>query len=259
VNLDAEVESAEFMAALNRFMADQRVGLKQAFRFQGRQLAGTLVKLTPPTNRAAGRATVERDFKKLFVPILTGDPGEWSSTKWGTRIRDPELRKQMAKARRKGDTKAAYEILTKAGFDISPEQVVLFDPAFHQGQRRRGVIPGKNNRGSRKLILNPTALTAYLRTTQGHVGQAKGGWAASLTGLGGNVAAWIRVHSRSGQFTDSLESALAPSLVFENQSEWASSGDDDRIVANAIRSRATQIEASLARRQFDALRRANLK
>lgn len=256
MKLEISAETDEFTAALKSFIAEQRAELKSGIRFQSRLLAQLLVKLTPPTEgKTQGRQAVARDYRRLFVPILTTVSKD--DERWGTNFNSPTVRKAMRKAVQSRDTAAAYAILKAVGFDIRPDQVVEFKPEMHEKERnRRGVVPQK--RRDKLFVINPGEMKKALARSQSHVGQAKGAWAASVLALGGSVAGWIKVHARSGMFRDQLENLISPSVTMENASEWASAGDDDRIVSTAMKSRATQIRTSLAKKQFDALKRAKL-
>lgn len=256
MNLTATAEADEFAAAFREFVQVQNRELKAAMRFQGRLLAQLLVKLTPPTQgRAQGRAAVARDYRRLFTPIVTTATDQ--EGRWGTNFKSEAVRKAMRRAVRAQDSAAAFAILKAIGFAVRPEQVVTFRPEMHEKERnRRGVVPQR--RREELFVINPGAMKAALRKSQSHVGQAKGGWAASVLELGGSVAGWIKIHARSGLFRDQLNDLFNASLLMENASQWATAGDDDRIVANAMKSRADQIRSSLAAKQFDALRRARL-
>jgi len=47
-------------------------------------------------------------------------------------------------------------------------------------------------------------------------------------------------------------------LRMENRSEWAEAGDEDRVVANAIRSRTRNVREAIAKAQARAAEKARL-
>jgi hypothetical protein len=92
-----------------------------------------------------------------------------------------------------------------------------------------------------KLIVPKDVLTEYIEVVKARVGRGKGGWAAGVIALGGEVPGWIEVHARTaGTFIDKTQDAN-PEMEFVNRSEWAEGGDQDRIIDNAIKARTRDI------------------
>ena len=76
--------------------------------------------------------------------------------------------------------------------------------------------------------------------------------------LGGKPPAWVVRHA--GRDTGKIEdrSGMQGYIRMENRSEWAEAGDEDRIVANAIRSRSRSIRESILKAQQRAAEKARL-
>lgn len=83
------------------------------------------------------------------------------------------------------------------------------------------------------LITSKRATDAFIKGKKKAVGQAKGGWAAGLTTLGGRVPNWIGRHLKAGACTVS-DTDNGIEIVITNRSRWASSGDDDRIIEKSL-------------------------
>jgi hypothetical protein len=96
----------------------------------------------------------------------------------------------------------------------------------------------------------------YIAHMQTHVGQGKGGWAASLIALGGRPAAWIAEHAGAGKFEDHTSNPIREYVQMTNESEWAGAGDEDRVIANSLRSRSLAMVNALARAQERALKKS---
>ena len=79
------------------------------------------------------------------------------------------------------------------------------------------------------------------------VGQAKGGWAASLRRLLGKPAAWYAKHEKSGAFVDNLHNTSKPEFTGINRSAWARGGDQDRILGMAMEGRAMAMTKDIER------------
>ena len=101
-------------------------------------------------------------------------------------------------------------------------------------------------------------MRSYLRDRQKAIGQAKGGWVAGLEQFGGRVAQWISRHRKFGTVTDKTGHPLVPYWEVENRSRWSSSGDEDRIVANALRQRTSIITQKIEDALQKTSRQTNL-
>ena len=91
---------------------------------------------------------------------------------------------------------------------------------------------------------------AYIDKKKWMVGQAKGGWAAGFMAFGGKISpkGWIGRHVVAGTIRG--WPANQPGVFdvsITNNSAWASNGDPDRIVANALAGRERDLEKLIQR------------
>jgi hypothetical protein len=227
----------EYGHALGEFIRFYAVSIAQALRYQGKLLAQELIKKTPPDTRAQGRHAVERDIKRAVRPLR---PQDFKSKKIRSLIRKRDYQALEAVFRRFPDSS-----------DLRNVSVVPFDPKLHTEIRDRR---GRVKKFQRKATPDYNEVREYIAHTQSHVGQAKGGWAASFIGLGGRPAAWIAQHASAGSFEDHAGNPLLDYIQMTNRSEWAGGGDEDRVIENSLRSRSIAMLNALARAQDNALK-----
>ena len=243
-----KIDTTEFNAALREFAKKSRGDMSRVVRFQGLQLFKRIVGFTPPggdrslrkaqamsmgvkniTPRRQGRIRVAKDLKKAVRPL--------KPTGWG-----PSMRKRMRQVINAKDHQAITAIFKNFSHaDYSNTTSVPFSYQLHESMRdRRGRVR------SMKPFVTPdwSEWQEHLRIKQYNVGRAKGGWAESIVQLGGKPADWWGKKRKMGSARNSLSSP-SPSFVGINTSEWSSRGDDDRIIANVLRSRTVQMRKSL--------------
>lgn len=241
MNLTFQSDAKEHSAALLEFARYKRFTTAQALRFEGRQLAGLLIKLTPPRNRSQGRAAVARDIRRAIRPLRPQD------------FDNPKI-KSLIRARDYAGLQVVFRRMERGEFRNA--LVVAFDPAIHRdAQQSRGrVLKAKG-------VVTPDSdlVRDYIRKIQENVGGGKGGWAESFLHLGGKPAAWISKHRNQGEVEDKADNAVSAYIKMSNESEWAEGGDEDRIVANAIRTRTTAIRTALIKATEKAKQKAGLK
>jgi hypothetical protein len=242
MNVSVETNIPQFDHAVVEFIKFYGVSIAKALRYQGRLLAQEVIKKTPPNTRAQGRHAVERDIKHAVRPLR---PQDFRSKKIQTLIR-------------KRDYSGLAAVFSRfpTNSDLRGVAVVPFDPKLHAEARDNR---GRVKKFQRKATPDYEQVAEYIKHMQQHVGQAKGGWAASLIDLGGRPAAWIAEHADAGQFEDHSNDLLKRYIQMTNASEWAGGGDEDRVIANSLRSRSLAILTSLAKAQDDALRGFNRK
>lgn len=236
MNLAFDSNAEEYANALREFMQFYSIEIPKALRRQGRLLAQELIKKTPPNTRAQGRRAVERDIKRAVRPLR---PQDFASK---------EIRRLIRK-RDYGALQAAFRYF-RGNSDLQNVRVVPFDPKMHTEARDRR---GRVKRFQRKATPDYEEVAAYIKQVQAHVGEARGGWAASLLALGRRPAGWIAEHSNAGRFTDHADDLVRQYIQMTNESEWAGDGDEDRVIANSLRSRSIAMLNDLARAQERAL------
>ena len=227
----------KFKDALLSFIRHQGIEFREGLRIQGRLLAEQIIKFTPPKNRAQGNNAVRRDIGRVFNPL---NPNKLTKISRLIRSRDNAALQRFIDGLKDGPLKG--------------KKVISFSPSVHRNmQKSRGRV----QTASSFVTPDFDEVKAYIKKIQKNVGQAKGGWAASVNGLGGSVSSWIDRHRGSGSMEDRTNEVPAY-ITMTNASVWASGGDDGRIVANAIQSRTVRIVKGIQRAQAAALHKAKL-
>jgi hypothetical protein len=239
MKLTVDSNVSQYTEALGEFIRFHAVGIAQALRYQGRLLVQEIIKKTPPDTRAQGRHAVERDIKRAIRPLRPQD------------FESKEIRALIRKRDYHG-LEAVFRKFPESS-DLRNVSVVPFDPKLHAEVRDRR---GRVQRFKRTATPDYNRVAEYIDRMKGHVGQAKGGWAASLIGLGGRPAAWIAQHAGAGAFEDHADNPILEYVQMTNRSEWAGGGDEDRVIANSLRSRSVAMLNALAKEQERALEHA---
>jgi hypothetical protein len=235
MNLVADSNSEAFSESLREFIRFYGVELPKALRYQSRLLAQEFIRKTPAKTRAQGRRAVERDIQRAVRPLRPQD------------FKSRNIRALI----RKRDYHALETVFSRfpESSDLRKVSVLSFDSKLHQQARdRRGRIQSFK----RKVTPDSDAVKKYVAEIKTHVGQAKGGWANSLINLGGRPAAWISEHANAGSVEDHA-SSIRGYIQMTNRSDWAGSGDEDRVIEKSLRSRSVAMFNALAHAQERAL------
>ncbi len=240
MNLEIDIEYRNYAEAMAEFIRYHGTLLPKALRFEGRQLALRLVKLTPPRTLAQGKKAVARDISRAIRPLR---PSDFESREIRRLIRRHDysaLEAVFARFPEKSDLRG-----------VSVVQAQL--PEMHAQVR---ASRGRVLRFQRRVTPDAERVRDYIRSTQEHVGRGRSGWAVALIALGGKPQAWVLRHTKrdTGEFEDRAD--VRGYIRMENKSEWAEAGDEDRVVANAVRSRTQNIRTAIAKAQAEAIRKA---
>ncbi|HNU53250.1 MAG TPA: hypothetical protein PKJ98_20350 [Verrucomicrobiota bacterium] len=233
---DIRVDTTNFEAAMNQFIALKKLTLAEGLRLQAGLLADELVEDTPPQKgivdgrsygaRKAGEARLARDIRRAARPLV---PSEWES-------------KSLADLIRQKKHAALQEVFR----NFSSERIVPFGPPVHREARD---AEGRVRRQLAQATPDYQEEAAYTRSMRQRVGLAKGGWAASLLALGRKVQAWLRPHLWAGRLVDQ-SSAPEPMVRLQNDTRWAGSRHAQIIVRKALARREGRmrrwIEGALA-------------
>jgi hypothetical protein len=242
MNLSVDVDYKDYAEAIGEFIRERGTTLPKALRFEGRQLALRLVRLTPPRTLSQGRKAVARDIQRAVRPLR---PADFTS-------------KRIRKLIRKRDYSGLEAVFARfpQGSDLRGVSVV--EPNFPQMHEEARASRGRVHKFQRKVTPAADKVREYIRTVQSRVGRGRAGWGVSLIALGGKPQAWVVRHANrnTGVFEDRAD--VAGYIRMENRSEWAEAGDDDRIVANAIRSRTRNIREAIVKAQAEAAKKARL-
>jgi hypothetical protein len=232
--------------ALIRYIATFRVSVREAIRFEAAQLGQRVISFTPPRNQAQGRNRVMKDIHKIMLGLSDADfakanPDHTDKAKFDNIVR-------LFPAR-DGSILGVDKDLYRPGATMED----LYE--FHQSKRLKNgrvsdaaqqTVDVGRWRFLEKLIVPKNLLDEYISRAMDRVGRARGGWAAGTLKLGGKVAKWIAAHANKGTYINELDNRN-PSFEFINRSEWASAGDQDRIMENAVTSRTKDINAHIKR------------
>lgn len=237
------VNTAEYEAAIQRLQRGVRDGFIDAqygtLPVQGRLLAERCQDFTPPQNVGQGKAAVARDITRIFRPL---DQKTFT---------DPGIKKII-----RTDNRPAWERVArnmKGTHNLGNTQAMSFSTDWHKRNRQsrgRGVRAKYGNLGYVTLGGEAREVRRYIALKKKLVGWARGGWNATIVGLGGVVkGAWM---ARQGTDGGSLVKQLAgadPYIQSINSTSWAKygQGEGNRIIRNAVSARARDMESYFER------------
>jgi hypothetical protein len=226
ITVDSNLE--QYQSAVVQYIQRLRKDPAKAIRFQMGKLVGRVAKLTPPRSLAQGRRAVKRDVLNAVSPVD-------NLLKAGGVYDKPSVRKMIR--RRNHDEINTFLVRIKSRYVIN-----RFDPTLHERMRdRRGRVQSNKH----VLTSDVQQLRDYITKKQGHVGMARGGWVSALKQLRQAVPAWAARWAIAGNFVDRLNNPVFAYVKSENNSPWASRGDDERIVSTAMESRARDVLNSI--------------
>lgn len=211
-------------------MGDAATVLEDEFRLAMKQI----INLTPPPGlgqaaRSQGEKAVTRDLSKLFTPvdeemlnIIGSQFGVDGIDRWIT------------------DTDGGKQHLIWDKLDPTGTGIETF---HHANQNRRGRTINAKRKGRGQpfwyaaYVVSKTDFLPYLQKLISHVGRRKAGWAAAYESVGGKVQRWISRHlpTPGGRVVNMLSNKGKPSITAFNMAPGI--GDDQRIVADALRIR----------------------
>lgn len=218
-------ELTEFGKALSEYITYHRKDVAVAMREQGRLLVKLAMDFTPPRTKGQGQRRVAADIKKALNPLVA------------SRFDSKTMRKLI----RQGNSPALEAIFRRSGRYSRVLKVGEALKPFHKAERGKR---GRVDKASTIATPDNKGVREYIAQRRENVGMGKGGWAKGLTELGGKAPEWVTRHSNQGT-AEIKTTSLGVSIAVHNRSPWASRGDDERIVANAIRSRAQRIRESI--------------
>jgi len=238
--LSAQTNVPAFNRALVQYLNLRPRDVEKFLREEMRGLLKLVMRFTPPENRKQGEKALQRDIENSVRPI---------------RLRSYKGRHAWARAMRlaiRNRNKAAAEVLLRrSGDKMRDVQVVDFNQSVHRNARGTRF---RVRRWTRKMTLDVEQFDDYADKMRPRVGNARGGWAASIMQLGGRVALWINRHAYAGGMDDQLKNPVEQFITASNSSTWAkgarsgrSVGNVERVLNNALRSRAGVLQRKLAR------------
>ncbi len=240
MTLTADVEAKGFREAFERLREFHRWDMATGLRVEMGKLMRLVTRFTPPQTMGQGKKAVTRDIDRA---VATLKPDYFDS-------------KSLRSLVRKRDYGALKVIVSKFK-GLSNSILEPFRPSQHEEQRnRRGRVSAR--KFPKYVTMDVEAVKAYKEKMKRHVGQAKGGWARALQALNVAGSAWYTKHIASGEFMDRLSNPILGYIQAINHSEWSKQGDEDRIIANAMGSRAVQMVAALHYAQRKAIQKARL-
>ncbi len=242
MNATIDIEYQNYANALGEFIRERGTLLPKALRGEGRLLATRLVRYTPPKTLSQGRKAVARDIQRAVRPLRAAD------------FTSPRIRK-LIRQRDYARLEAVFARFPQ-GSDLHGVSVV--EPKFPQMHEDARSSRGRVLRFQGRVTPDADKVRDYIRAVQDRVGRGRSGWAVALMALGGKPSGWIVRHAvrDTGTFEDRVDAQGY--IRMENRSEWAEAGDEDRIVANAIRARTRNVREAIANAQARAAEKARL-
>lgn len=226
ITVDSNLE--QYQNAVTQYIQRLRKDPAKAVRFQMGKLVARVAKLTPPRSLAQGRRAVKRDIINAVRPVD-------DLLKTGGLYDKPSIRKMIR--RRNHDEIDRFFTRIKSRYTIE-----RFSPTLHERMRDRR---GRVQTDKRVLTADVQQLREYITKKQGHVGMGRGGWVSALKKLRQAAPAWAARWAIAGDFEDRLENPVFSYVKSQNNSPWASRGDDERIVSTSLESRARDILNSI--------------
>ncbi len=224
--LDLIIEGVDLSAldtAILRYVNELGLELPRVVKQTARLLNKDLVKMTPPNNQKQGRQSVSRDINRAVL-LLDPDKIHWDVLK--TAIRDREY-----------DVVQSWLSRLKSG-PFKDMELVHFSPTLHTGVRDRR---GRVQRSKKKLTLDRSEHTRYVKSVQGHVGYTRAWWAPSAAVLGASLPGWINRHHVTGQAViNNLDRPNNPEIIMINRGPGVSA-ISSAAVNSAIRRRTTSM------------------
>jgi hypothetical protein len=239
-----KVNSVAFEAGIQRL----RQGVKDGFidprygtlAVQAELLSKRCQDFTPPRNLGQGNAAVARDLTVIFKPITQ------------TTFDNKGLRKIIRTDNRPAWEQAAMKFDNSKG--LQNTKAMSFSTAWHQKNR---ISRGRGRRGKNDnlgfVTLGPEAreARAYIKTVKKRVGWARAGWNMGIIAFGGTVStSWVSRHGMiRGAVVDGRSNA-SPYIRVLNDTGWAkynAGGEGQRILGNAVRSRAADMQTYFRR------------
>lgn len=243
MNVTVEVNTVAFTAAMMRLKEGVRLGIVApqygTLPVQARLLAERCQELTPPRNVGQGKAAVMRDLTVIYRPLN-------QST-----FTDKGIKKIIREDNRPAWDKVALNF--RGSHNLQNTKAIGFNSDWHERNRMsRG--RGRRGKGGNLgvVTLGPEGRRArqYMDIIKKRVGWAKAGWNAGIIGFGGSVKApWIENKGVGGGWFQDGTTAPDPFVRVGNATGWAQygQGEGDRILSNAIRARARDMQSYFER------------
>ena len=244
MNVSVTVNTTEFEAGMQRLREGVRRGIMDpqygTLPVQARLLAERCQVFTPPRSVGQGKAAVARDLTVIYRPL--------SHTTFENR--------SLKKIIRTNNMPAWDAAAQKFGgsHNLNNTRAIPFSSDWHKRNRMsrgRGRRGKKGNLGFVTLGPEGRRARAYMKIIQKRVGWAKAGWNAGIIGFGGTVKGpWISNKGVGGGYFMDGTSSPDPFVKVGNTTSWAkygSMGEGNRILGNAIRARARDMQTYFER------------
>lgn len=238
-----EIDDIRLRDALNQLAA---LGLEtgRVLRVESRRILESIIRQSPPPDQSVGRGAVERDLRRVFMPVESAI-----------------LRKVKAKG------SGEFQILwaTNAGhvFGVrdeffKPQANVSDLAALHAKHRRAdgrvaGLGPRVKKHGGQLNVFNryvvpKTVFNRYRRQQLSHVGKLRSGFGHAAQKVGSHLPSWVRrnLTQDTGYVVDRLQTGDSPSIVAGNTAPGAEARLSG-IVERAINARVKAITKNVAR------------
>lgn len=241
MNVTVEVNTVALEAAMQRLRDGVRRGIMDpqygTLPVQARLLAERCQEFTPPRNVGQGKAAVMRDLTVIYRPLS-------QST-----FESPSIKKIV-----RTNNMEAWNTISpkfKGAHNLQNTRAIPFSSDWHK-QNRMSRGRGRRGKGGNigVVTLGPEGRRArsYMAIIKKRVGWAKAGWNAGIIGFGGTVkgGTWLSSKGTGGGWFQDGTAAANPFVAVGNSTSWAkygSAGEGNRILGNAIRARARDMQS----------------
>ncbi len=268
--ITAEVDTQPFEDALVRYKVAVGKSWENVIKEQARLITTTLIRMTPPLTFARGKRAIDRDVRRVFIPLEEIEAVLFAYTiarknryeglqligfdkvKW----RDPRVGATVLKAWREGRTDILDIIFERAIAKNAPQFIPMERPdhQFYKAQKRNGKLPKRLKQHG--VISDSKSIEAYIKEVQQKVGITKAGWATAALGLNAKLPAWLSKHgTKYGDLFDNSGRNKDPSVTLVNRATPMASIDRrNNLVATALRGRVTAMKSS-AEKQLERARK----
>lgn len=253
-----------FNRSIEKFAAESNRSFGDVIRQQAKLLVKDLIRATPPfgrntfsesfnAQRRAGMDAVERDIRKVFVPLRvfverTNSPklAAALSSAGGLVAVNRVSRKQGVK--RSGVDMQALEAIFR---NIGMDGVIIREvkPELHEEARNSKGRVGKRPRSY--IVVDERSINRYIKLKQSHIGKAKAGWMKAAIGLAvAGIPGWIREHLTAGVFVDKSKGIIDQTITIGNLVSYSSDFSEAPFraaIENRIRSMRLMLERIASR------------
>lgn len=225
-------EFSRWQEQVYRLIAQTKRGAVEIVREEVRYALEFVMKFTPPSDYAQGRAAVDRDIKRTMRSVTAEN------------FTESKVMREIVKSGKIEEFNRRSPYLTGP---LKGARAIYFSPVEHSRFRdKRGRVLSDH----RQVVLGTSQarkLKRYTADVKNFVGWARAGWARALSAIGGKVPSWVARHSdKAGDVIDELKHPHGPQFTVVNNTAWGNR-EGGRIARNAIVVRSNVMRKKIER------------